>query len=151
MLRPPRYLGLDVATFAVEQLRQRFSGDSTKSFHQYGPDVDPAASGLRAELGLSLDVIYHLVEDAVFEKYLRDLFRASDRFVIIYSSNTPIDGTQRHVRHRRFSDFIDAHLSQWKLAQHIQNPHRAESHSDFFIYEKIAQPLPCGNHTVSPA
>ena len=136
LLRPPRYLGLDVAPSALERLRQRFAGDKTKSFHFYGAEVDLAAKGLRAELGLSLDVIYHLVEDAVFEKYMHDLFEASERFVIVYSSNDTSSGTHPHVRDRRFSDFIDAHLPQWKLAEHLENPHRAESRSDFFIYQK---------------
>ena len=136
LLRPPRYIGLDVASSALERLRQQFAGDKTKSFHLYGPGADPWASGLRAELGLSLDVIYHLVEHSVFEKYMCDLFAASERFVIVYSSNDPSSGTHPHVRDRRFSDFIDAQLPQWKLAEHLENPHRAESRSDFFIYQK---------------
>ena len=133
---PPRYLGLDVAGSAVQRLRERFAKDDTKTFHHYGPEVDPAASGLRAELGLSLDVIYHLIEDHVFEKYMRDLFAASERFVIIYSSNTLSSGTEPHVRDRRFSEFIDAQVPHWKLAQHLENPYRADSRSDFYIYQR---------------
>jgi len=136
LLRPPRYIGLDVAPSALERLRKRFAEDNTKSFHLYGPQVDPASTGLRAELGLSLDVIYHLVEDAVFEKYMRDLFGASERFVMIYSSNVPSSGTAPHVRRRQFSDFIEGQLPQWRLVEHLENPHRTESRSDFFIYEK---------------
>ena len=53
---------------------------------------------------LSLDVIYQLVEDEVFERHMRQLFSASHRFVIIYSSNfaQPPDSAEPHVEHREF-------------------------------------------------
>lgn len=41
-----------------------------------------------ADLSLSLDVIYHLVEDEVFETYINTLFKSARRYVIIYSSNS---------------------------------------------------------------
>jgi hypothetical protein len=46
----------------------------------------PADLG-RFDLELSLDVIYHLVEDEVFDAYMRSLFAHAGRFVVIYSSN----------------------------------------------------------------
>ena len=36
----------------------------------------------------ALDVIYHLVGDAVFDGHMRDLFGAAQRLVAIYSSNS---------------------------------------------------------------
>lgn len=41
-----------------------------------------------ADLTLSLDVIYHLIEDNVFFTYMDRLFDSSTKFVIIYSLNT---------------------------------------------------------------
>src|SRR5204862_457638 len=69
----PEYIGVDVAPSAVELGRKKFADDPTKSF--YLPEDVPA--DLKADLVLSLDVIYHLVEDAVFDRYMRDLFDRS--------------------------------------------------------------------------
>ena len=38
----------------------------------------------RAELALSLDVIYHLVEDTVYESYMGQLFDSATKYVIVY-------------------------------------------------------------------
>ena len=68
----PRYIGLDVSPTAVECCKARFNGDTTKQFYVTGstlPSADQAA-----ELALSLDVIYHLVEDAVFTRTCATLF-----------------------------------------------------------------------------
>ena len=77
-------------------------------------------TGERADLTLSLDVIYHLVEDTVFECYMRTLFDSSKRYVIVYASDTddnPIhEGT--HVRHRKFSRWIRENAPNWTLVKH---------------------------------
>ena len=97
-----------------------------------------------AQLTLSLDVIYHLIEDGVFHDYMKRLFDSSTEFVIIYSSNT--DEQQRfqaaHMKHRKFSQWIDQNRPGWKLMQHIPNRYlcasnKHEGHlADFYIYEK---------------
>jgi hypothetical protein len=98
----------------------------------------------KAELALSLDVIYHLVEDKVFEHYMQTLFEASNRYVIIYSSNLDdnrgYEGT--HIRHRKFTRWIRENLQGWQLVKHLPNryPYRGDyrkgSFAEFFIYEK---------------
>jgi hypothetical protein len=100
--------------------------------------------GERADLGLSLDVIYHLVEDGVFERYLDLLFSASTRFVIIYSSDRDDDSYSggEHVRHRKSTKWIGDHLTDWTLMEHIPNKypyrHGKGSFADFFIYRDNA-------------
>ena len=82
LVRYPRYLGLDVSPHAVELCRERFSGDHTKEFRVLGE-----YAGETADLALSLDVLYHLVEDEVFDAHMRTLFAAGERFVIVFSTN----------------------------------------------------------------
>lgn len=36
---------------------------------------------------MSLDVIYHLIEDEIYNKYMNNLFMAAEKYVFIYSSN----------------------------------------------------------------
>lgn len=134
----PAYLGLDVSPSAIARCREAFAGDATKRFLPVSE-----YAGETAELALSLDVLYHLVEDEVFEAYMRDLFRAATRFVVIYSSDTDdLGALPKHVRPRRFSPWIEAHAPAWTLAAHVPNrypyrgDHREGSWSDFFVYAR---------------
>ena len=114
----PNYLGFDVSPTAVAKCKDIFELDETKSFH-----LVSEFNGQRAELALSLDVIYHLVEDDVFESYMQTLFAAADRYVIIYSSdsndNRGYEGT--HVRHRKLTKWVGQRALEWSLTKRIPN------------------------------
>jgi SAM-dependent methyltransferase len=135
----PSYIGFDVSPKAIALCRQLFRSDPTKSFklmREYG--------GESAELTLSLDVLYHLVEDAVFEAHMAMIFDASRQFVIIYASDREDKREEHpaHVRHRKFSRWVEENRADWRLLEHIPNryPYRGDtktgSFSDFFIYAK---------------
>lgn len=135
----PKYLGFDVSDTAISKCCEAYRSDESKSFRLLsGYHQD------KADLTLSLDVIYHLVEDGIFEDYMRLLFDASDRYVIIYSSDTDDNSGNDsvHVRHRQFTKWINDNLKNWRLVEHIPNryPYRGDyrtgSFADFFIYEK---------------
>jgi SAM-dependent methyltransferase len=133
----PSYIGLDVSRSAVGMSQRRFTGDLTKSFFLYdGTCFTDNARLFTADLAISLDVIYHLTEDAVFEAYLRHLFAAGRRLVVIYSTNTEISGTAPHVRHRRFTPWVEAACPQWRLAQLTPGPNTERARADFFVYER---------------
>jgi len=141
----PGYIGLDVSPTAISLCREKFSQDKSKSFFLYSPScfVDRQNVFL-AELALSLDVIYHLVEDEVYHAYMDHLFSASKKFVIIYSSDVNQAGGAhaRHVRHRNFSEKVRERFPAWKLLKQIKNPYPGRgdfgqgSFADFFIFEK---------------
>ncbi len=140
LARYPQYTGVDISETAIGLCREAFADDSSKRFQLLDGET------VEAELALSLDVIYHLVEDAVFEDHLQRLFAGATRFVIIYSSNTdqqaPVQGA--HVRHRAFTDWVERTITGWRLQEHIPNrfPYtgddRTSSFADFFIYEREA-------------
>jgi SAM-dependent methyltransferase len=136
----PKYLGFDVSSTVLSQCRDKFKSDPDKSFllvNEY--------SAQTADLALSLDVIYHLVEDSVFAQYMRTLFGASNRFVIIYASDTDENGDNAgtHVRHRKFTQWVQQNMPAWKLLEHVKNrypykgDYRKGSFADFFIFEKV--------------
>jgi hypothetical protein len=128
----PKYVGIDVSETAVKRCSSLFSQDQSKTFLLA---TDNAAQSQRADLALSLDVIYHLVEDETYETYMRSLFSAANRFVIIYSDNQEsADRSSLHVRHRKFSDWAASHQPEWQLIAHI--PNQLGSWSDFWIYAK---------------
>ena len=139
LARYPTYLGFDVSAKAVAVCKESFASDPTKSFKtldQY--------QGETADLTLSLDVVYHLVEDSIYHDYMNRLFDSSTRFVVVYSSNTGANaaGQAAHVKHRHFTKWIDETKPGWKLVRKIPNryPYNGDtktgSFADFYIYEK---------------
>ncbi|MCZ6887182.1 MAG: class I SAM-dependent methyltransferase [Gammaproteobacteria bacterium] len=136
------YLGFDISPVALALCRVRFEGDPSRNF-KLTADYD----GETAELCLSLDVIYHLVEDDTFDAYMQMLFTAAERYVVIYSSNTSEQAARQppHIRHRRFSDWIDRTHPQWELVLEIPSRHPYDSNTgsgsfaDFYVYQ--ARPI----------
>lgn len=137
----PSYLGVDVSPAAVAVCREKFAGDASKSFITLD---EFRRARPTAELALSLDVIYHLVEDAIFDGHMRDLFGAAARFVAIYSSNSArIVDPAPHVRHREFTRWIAQHAPDWRLIATRNNPYpyrwwnrKHSSHCDLFLFER---------------
>lgn len=96
MLRCPYYIGVDVSDTILRACRELYANDGNKSFLSMDE-----YSGELADLSMSLDVIFHLVEDKVYEDYLDRLFAAAGQFVVIYSTSEDMDHTGvPHVRHR---------------------------------------------------
>ncbi len=97
-----------------------------------------------ATLTLSLDVIYHLIEDDIYDNYMRVLFDSSHKYVIIYSSNCDLNTKHQpaHVKHRRFTDWINSNKCEWELIHKIDNKFSLAnnvcdgSFADFYIYGK---------------
>ena len=113
----PDYVGLDIAPAAIARCRQRFAGQPGRDFRH----MDDRAGLAAAELALSLDVIYHLVEDDVFDDYMQALFNHDWRFVVIYASDLDAEWPSRHVRHRRFTAHVAQHFPDWQRAAVVPN------------------------------
>ncbi|KAF1713237.1 hypothetical protein CSC71_08805 [Pseudoxanthomonas sangjuensis] len=102
LARYPSYLGIDISPDAVALCREKFATDPGKAF-MLADDY----RGQTADAALSLDVIFHLVEDGVYRAYMDRLFAAADKYVVIYSTVDEAGGrTLRHVRHRKVADDV---------------------------------------------
>ena len=82
---------------------------------------------------MSLDVIYHLIEDDVFEIYMHNLFESAARCVCIYSSNED-SRTALHVKRRKFSDYVENTFPEWKMEKVIKQKYPKDTYSDFYFY-----------------
>lgn len=141
----PTYAGLDVSVSALKHCQARFAEDTTKGFYLYHSEAFADHLGcFQMELALSLDVIYHLIEDRIYEAYLHHLFGSATRFVMIYASNFD-QRSGSIVRHRHFTPWVERHCPQWRLKEHRPNPYPHDpadpqntSHADFYIYERQA-------------
>lgn len=141
----PNYVGLDVSVTAIQMCQRHFHNDKTKSFLLYNSlAFFDNHRLLQAELTLSLDVLYHLVEKEIFEKYLVDLFSTSKKYVIIYATDfdQKEEPVYQHENRRSFSRFVAARFPEFKLVEQIKNRYanvekgQIGSDCDFFVYEK---------------
>lgn len=136
-----KYIGFDVSDYILNLCEKKFENDDSKIFFHYD-EIDILTH--KSELILSLDVIYHLIEDEVFHQYMMNLFSLSTKYVIIYSSNHE-ENKAPHVKCRKFTDWIDNHLEQESIQTlYIPNIYpfnssmpEETSMSDFYIYERI--------------
>ncbi len=141
---PADYIGVDVSSTALAACAARFPGRrfvTPEDLMTIGP----------AELTVSLDVIYHLIEDTIFAATMRTLFAWATRFVVIYASNLEAASLSAHVRHRRFTDHVAATEPDWRLLAHLPNPYPFDpshpdetSFADFFIYGQPDAPCLIG-------
>ena len=133
----PTYTGVDVSELIVARCRERFAAAASKSFMTYD---DLHAAGT-ADMAISIDVIFHLVEDDVFERYMNHLFAFGRRYVVIYSSDCDASWPDRHVRHRRVTAHVERFFPEWSLAAHVPNIYPYDhanpnmtSFADFFVF-----------------
>lgn len=134
----PNYTGLDVSNKAITNCKKRFDGDPSKRFILYEDLSRKNIESESADLTLSIDVVYHLVEDAVFLRHLHDLFYYSNRYVIIYSTNFDRVYDSPHQVDRKFTPHIEKNIEDFKLIETIINPHKGrETMSDFYVYKRM--------------
>jgi SAM-dependent methyltransferase len=142
LARYPGYTGIDVSARAVAICRAKFRHDASKRFiHSAGQEVSTTA-----ELALSLDVIYHLVEDDLYHAYMSGLMSAARSYVCVYSSDTEVPAPAVHVRHRCFTKWIRDHAPEWELIARITNPYPEDperpddtSWADLYFFQKNAE------------
>ena len=140
LARYPNYLGLDVSSTAIALCKERFKEDLTKRF-----STVTYVNDIKAELSISLGVIYHLIEDDIFNDYMKNLFDASEKYVCVYSTNYNdghADGAE-HVRHREFTRWVQQNASEFELISEVKNmyPYDANnpnntSLAEFFFFKK---------------
>lgn len=103
------YLGIDVAPVAVELLQAR-----------YGPEHPTRRFGLLREgahqvrdLALSLDVLFHLVDDSTYQVYLASLFGSARAAVLIHANDHDGGRTARHVLWRHWTPDVARLFPDW--------------------------------------
>lgn len=128
------YLGLDVSSKAIDLCKEKFAKDESKTFRTLtGFDYSS-----RADLVLSLDVIFHLVDDGIYTQYMTHLFEMSNKYIIIHSVDMDfVEAT--HVKFRKFTPYVEQKFPQWKLVDIIQNClwMGQAGQMAFYIYELI--------------
>jgi hypothetical protein len=127
LLAVDRYHGVDLSPTAIGKCLER---SPHREFTVWDDDIVVAP----AELGLSMSVLYHLVDDFDYAAYLARLFGRASRFVVVFA--TDVERPQRdHLRHRRWSvDVPDG----WELAEFTPWPHKEDETLGHYLYARSA-------------
>ena len=140
----PLYIGLDVSRTIVKKCIAKFNSDNTKSFFLYDQECFADLSHtFLCDVALSLDVLYHLIEDNVYETYIKNLFSSSKQFVIIYAVNENIPRPSSHEHYRKFTSDVERLVFGWELFEVVENEFKPSasakldvSNANFYIYRK---------------
>lgn len=114
------YTGVDVSPRAIELCRHAFRDRPRWRFFEAKDRIAYAGT---YDLVLSLDVVYHLIEDAIYDAYMSDLFDHACSHVLIYSSDDAAAHPAEHVKHRKHSDWVAANRTDWRRVAMHANPH----------------------------
>ena len=134
------YTGIDVSLTVIDNCKKIYNNDDKKKFIH-----DEQIENIEANLVISCDVIYHLIEDNIYFEYMKNLFNMSNKYVIIYSRDEELDPTI-HVKFRKFTDYIKKYVNNFNLIDEIpnkfpeiiiNNKYVGGSSCNFYIYSKI--------------
>jgi SAM-dependent methyltransferase len=109
LVEAEQYLGLDLSMTALDVCRAKMPAREFRLVHGA---LEP---GPLADLALSLDVLYHLVDDVLYRRYL-ELLLASAPLAYVVSTHRPEDPSSAgHVRHREWLNDLPA---EWAVAEY---------------------------------
>lgn len=100
-IHAPHYIGLDVSGTALDICKVRMAGEG-RVWRWYDGDTPPALP--QADLSLSLDVIYHLIPDALYRRHMELVFGAAP--LVCINSSCRDEAGRAHVLHRTFTDDV---------------------------------------------
>ena len=122
------YSGIDVSKHLIDKLKLDFE---EHDFHTH-EEIDDISN---KKLTMSIDVIYHLVNDNIYHEYMVNLFNKSNNYVLVYSTDINDKGNGSHVKHRKFTDFVRDNHKDFELIEIIKN--ETELNVDFYLFKKI--------------
>lgn len=130
-----KYLGVDVSKTAIDLCLKQYGEDRTKSFALYQQDYFKNMNQfIETDVTLSSEVIFHLVEQSVYDSYLEKLFTLANKGVIIISTdNNDNEGIPAHIRHRKFSVDVATRFPNFKR-ENLDFPSGWDKYKDYFHY-----------------
>lgn len=123
-----KYYGYDVSKTIRDKCKAKFK-DECYTFVANLADL-PTPS----DLALSLDVIYHLVEDETYEEHMKHLF-LGNKYVLIYSTNETLTRNEpSHCKARHFTPYVKQNFPNYRLIEETSPLH---PNVKMFLYTQI--------------
>lgn len=119
------YYGYDVSKTARNKCISKFK-DNKYTF------IDDPSNFPKSDLVMSLDVIYHIIEDNLYKNYLKTLFSIG-KYVLIYAVDNNVKGAP-HYQAREFTPYIRKNFPNFKL---IETQNILRDHVAMYLYKEI--------------
>jgi hypothetical protein len=125
------YTGFDVSKTVLTLCINKFKGDKRFKF------VNDVNDMIVSDVTFSLDVTYHIVEDVYFDEYMHNLFKLTNKYVLIYSINSDnSDGFAIHLKNRKFIDWVKVKYPNFHLIENVPFDGKNNGIS-FYLFEKL--------------
>jgi len=124
------YVGYDISSHALYLCNTKFKDNPNVNFCSLITDLP------KAELSISLDVLYHILNENEYIEYLERLFLTSEKYVLAFTSDHERNKPESaHIFHRKFTDYVKKYHSNFELIETIENT--LNTSAKFFLYKKI--------------
>lgn len=123
------YIGIDLSPYIIEQNRKKYKDKIYYTLEEYNFDQKETF-----DLVISLDVIYHIMEEAFYYETLSKLFELSKKYVLIYA----VDKDLLYSGHMHFRRFTNKIPNNYKLVKSEKTPNE-QMETTFYLYEKIGE------------
>lgn len=122
-----KFVGYDISPTVLEICKNK-SDNNKHSFVDTIPDE-------KFDMTMSIDVLYHLIDDDDFDSYMTNLFELSEEYVLIYATNqSDNEGWDEHIKHRVFTDWIKTNTDAQQIHK-FKEPNGLFSHKSFWLYK----------------
>lgn len=120
------YLGVDISPTVLDKVTAEHS---RRSFLLDTPG-SRATQWLRADMALSMDVLFHLTDEADYRTHLLRLFGCARSVVLVYATDYDGGRTARHVLRRRWTPDVADRFPAWRIAEAAADP----AEPGFYLY-----------------
>jgi 2-polyprenyl-3-methyl-5-hydroxy-6-metoxy-1,4-benzoquinol methylase len=135
-----RWTGVDISPHAVADLRERFPEHRFVVADLAEPSFEEHLGDERFSLVTAIDVLFHLTDDAAFDRALHHLVRHVDRGgALVVTGVFTAETTQRvaHVRQRPLATFLDALEPRGFRLEHVEP-----------VFAVLAEPFPASSRSL---
>jgi hypothetical protein len=129
-----QYNGYDISQTAIKNCKIKYSNNNRMKFHESIDTFEPS------DLTMSLDVLYHIIEDDLYYGYLNSLIELSTKYILIYSTNHTLNNSNKpssHIVWREFSDFIQKKYQLKLISITPYGGKKGKNNVSFYLFEKL--------------
>ncbi len=144
MLQVERYLGLDIVPSSIGLCRSQFGNRPDMTFTPISAgSIGNFEHFLSCDLSLSMDVSFHIVDEAEFAAHVRRLCMFTSRYAILYSSRSQEttrslngEAPRAHKLHRDIVAAVQTEAPDFRYLGEEPHPYPEESQARFHIFER---------------
>jgi len=129
LLNINNYIGYDISDVIINRLKLKYNNDNTKTFKHVSEYTN-----MNTDLMLSMEVIFHLIDDDMYDDYMTMMFNSDSKYILIFTmdSDSSYINNAKHVKIRNILEWINNNTNEWDLI----DKKFGFSISYFYLYKK---------------